>query len=60
MFFGPGGGGGAPITNQAITLAQGILSAPQIQALQQLQQQQQVRQQMQQLMRAGANGGGGG
>jgi hypothetical protein len=56
---GPGGGGTGPITDQAITLAQGVLSAPQVQALQQLQQQQQVRQQMQQLMRASRQGGGG-
>jgi len=54
---GPMGGGGAGITEQAVTLAQGVLSAPQLQALQQLQQQQLVRQQMQQLMRAGRGGG---
>jgi hypothetical protein len=54
---GPMGGGGARITQQAVTLAQGVLSAPQVQALQQLQQQQLVRQQMQQLMRAGRGGG---
>jgi hypothetical protein len=56
-----GPGGGAQVSDQAITLAQGFLSAPQVQALQQLQQQQQVQKQMQQLMRASrqaANGGG--
>ncbi len=60
MGFGGGGmGGGAAITDQAITQAQGFLSATQVQALQQIQQQQQARQQMQQLMRAGRPGGGG-
>ena len=53
-------GGGSPITDQAITLAQGVLSPPQVQALQQLQQQQQVQKQMQQLLRAGRPGGNGG
>jgi hypothetical protein len=67
---GGGGGGrggfggqqeGAPITAAVITQAQSILSAPQVQALQQVQQQQQAQQQMQRLIRAsaGSNGGGG-
>jgi hypothetical protein len=60
MGFGGGGmGGGATVTDQAITQAQGFLTASQVQALQQIQQQQQARQQMQQLMRAGRQGGGG-
>jgi hypothetical protein len=53
------GGGTAPVTNDAITLAAGVLSAPQVQALQAVQQQQQAQQQMQQLMR-GANPATGG
>ena len=52
-----GAGGAGQITDQAISQAQTVLSAPQVQALQQLQQQQQARQQMQQLMRAGRGGG---
>jgi hypothetical protein len=54
------GGGTAKITDESLTQAQGVLSAPQISALQQIQQQQQAQQQMQQMMRAanqGANGG---
>jgi hypothetical protein len=54
---GPPGAGGARVTDQAVTLAQGVLSGPQVQALQQIQQQQLARQQMQQLMRAGRGGG---
>ncbi len=53
------GGGTAPITGDAITLAAGVLSAPQVQALQAVQQQQQAQQQMQQLLRAGSQGSGG-
>jgi hypothetical protein len=55
------GGGTAKVTNDSINQAQGILSAPQIAALQQIQIQQQAQQQMQQMMRSAnpANGGGG-
>jgi hypothetical protein len=55
------GGGTAKVTDAALAQAQGVLSAPQISALQQIQQQQQAQQQIQQMMRAanqGANGGG--
>ncbi|MEI6589626.1 MAG: hypothetical protein WCO38_06780 [Verrucomicrobiota bacterium] len=56
----PGGIGGiigmqnqmAPITNQAIQAAQGVLSQPQIDALTQLQQTQKAQAQMQKLMQA--------
>jgi hypothetical protein len=53
------GGGTAKVTDAALTQAAGVLSAPQISALQQIQQQQQAQQQMQQMLR-GANQGGGG
>jgi hypothetical protein len=55
------GGGTAPVTNDAVALAAGVLSAPQVQALQAVQQQQQAQQQMQQLLRASnqATGAGG-
>ena len=46
------GGGNAKVTDEAVTQASGVLSAPQLAALQQIQQQQQAQQQMQQLMRA--------
>jgi hypothetical protein len=46
------GGGTAKVTDDALNAATGILSAPQISALQQIQQQQQAQQQIQQLMRA--------
>lgn len=45
-------GGTAPVTAQALTDAQGILSQPQMQALQQVQQTQQAQAQMAQLLRA--------
>jgi hypothetical protein len=54
------GGGTAKVTDDSLSQAAGILSAPQLSALQQIQQQQQAQQQMQQMMRAanqGANGG---
>ncbi len=54
------GGGTAPVTNDAVTLAAGVLSGPQVQALQAVQQQQQAEQQMRQLMRANAGAGGAG
>jgi hypothetical protein len=53
------GGGTARITDDSLNQAAGVLSAPQMSALQQIQQQQQAQQQMQQMMRAanqGANG----
>ncbi len=53
------GGGNARVTNDAVTQAQGVLSAPQLSALQQIQQQQQAQQQMQQLMRAANQGASG-
>ncbi|HVW22648.1 MAG TPA: hypothetical protein VHC86_15640 [Opitutaceae bacterium] len=63
-FGGPGGafGGGGPpaqITPQVLTLAQSVLSGPQLQALQQVQQQQQAQQQMRQLMQTNRQNGGG-
>jgi hypothetical protein len=54
------GGGTARITNDALAQAQGILSAPQVSALQQIQIQQQAQQQMQQMMRAANQGNAGG
>jgi hypothetical protein len=50
------GGGTARVTNDALAQAAGILSAPQVSALQQLQTQQQAQQQMQQMMRAANQG----
>jgi hypothetical protein len=52
------GGGTAKVTDDTISQASGVLSAPQIAVLQQIQQQQQAQQQMQQLMRAANQGGG--
>lgn len=50
---GPGGlNQTGPVTAAALTQAQGVLSAPQIQALQQIQQQQAAQAQMQQMLRA--------
>jgi hypothetical protein len=64
--FGPGGGSSTPITDEAISLAQSVLSGPQVQSLVQLQQQQQAQQQLQQAFRQnleirgnGSNRGGG-
>jgi hypothetical protein len=53
------GGGTAKITPEAVTAASGVLSAPQLSALQQVQSEQQAQQQMQQLIRSAAQGGGG-
>jgi hypothetical protein len=53
------GGGNARVTNDAVTQASGVLSAPQVAALQQIQLQQQAQQQMQQMMRSANQGGGG-
>jgi hypothetical protein len=50
------GGGTAKVTSDAVTAASGVLSAPQISALQQIQLQQQAQQQIQQMMR-GSNPG---
>lgn len=50
------GGGTARVTDEAIAQAQGVLSAPQVAALQQIQQQQQAQQQIQQLMRSANQG----
>jgi hypothetical protein len=57
MIAGPGGGGapagggpGSRITDATITSAQGVLSPPQIQALQEIQQQQQAAQQLARVM----------
>ena len=54
------GGGTAKVTDSAIAQAGGVLSAPQVAALQEIQQQQQAQQQMQQMMRAAYQGSGGG
>jgi hypothetical protein len=65
----PGGGLGAVfgggnqtsrVTDQTITQASGVLSGPQVQALQQIQAQQQAQQQIQQLMRGAGRPPGGG
>jgi hypothetical protein len=50
------GGGTARVTDDSLTQASGVLSAPQVSALQQIQQQQQAQQQMQQMMRAANQG----
>jgi hypothetical protein len=55
------GGGTAKVTAEAITAASGVLSAPQVSALQQIQSEQQAQQQMQQLIRsANQNAAGAG
>lgn len=54
------GGGTAKVTDDAVTQAAGVLSAPQMAALQQIQQQQQAQQQMQQMMRAANQAATGG
>ncbi|HEY5079520.1 MAG TPA: hypothetical protein VII43_06715 [Opitutaceae bacterium] len=54
------GGGTAKVTDSAIAQAGGVLSAPQVAALQEIQQQQQAQQQMQQMMRAAYQGSNGG
>jgi hypothetical protein len=54
------GGGTAKVTDDTLTQAAGVLSSPQISALQQIQQQQQAQQQMQQMMRAANQGATGG
>lgn len=54
-----GGNSGASITNEAINLAQNVLSQPQLDGLRQLQQQQQAQQQLQQTIRQSFGGGGG-
>jgi hypothetical protein len=47
---GPGAWGATPITDEAITRAQSVLTTPQVQALQEIQQQQQAAAQMRQLL----------
>ena len=49
--LGGGGGGGTAITDATITMAQGVLSAPQVDALKQIQQEQQAQQQIGQALR---------
>ncbi len=53
------GGGTAKVTDESLTQASGVLSGPQIAALQQIQQQQQAQQQMQQMMRSANQGAAG-
>lgn len=53
------GGGTARVTNDAVSQASSVLSAPQVAALQQIQLQQQAQQQMQQMMRSANQSGGG-
>jgi hypothetical protein len=53
------GGGTAKVTADAIAQASGVLSAPQVAALQQIQQQQQAQAQMQALMRAASQAASG-
>jgi hypothetical protein len=48
--MGPGSWGATPITEEAIARAQSVLSAPQVQALQEIQQQQQAAAQLRQLL----------
>lgn len=55
--FGIGGGQTSPITNDAITQAQTVLSSTQVQALQQLQATQQAQAQLQAAMRSQFGGG---
>jgi hypothetical protein len=47
---GPSSWGATPITDEAIARAQSVLSAPQVQALQEIQQQQQAAAQLRQLL----------
>lgn len=61
VLTGPSGrtyvpGGGNRITDQAITQSQGVLSAPQVEAMRQLQQELQAQAQLAQQMRAGMGG----
>jgi len=46
------GGGNARVTDDAVTQASTVLSAPQVSALQQIEQQQQAQQQIQQMLRS--------
>lgn len=54
--FVGGGVGGSRITDQAVTQAQGVLSAPQMEALRALQQEQQAQAQLAQQMRNNMGG----
>jgi hypothetical protein len=49
--IGFAGGGGTPISDQAVAQAATVLSAPQVQALQQIQQEQQAQAALSQLVR---------
>lgn len=67
IFGGGGGGGGlggggpsSPITDATITLAQGVLSGPQVAALKQLQQEQLAQQKIGQAVRETMGGNNGG
>lgn len=51
MAGGAGGGASSPITDATITMAQGVLSAPQVDALKQLQAEQQAQQKIAEAMR---------
>lgn len=51
-------GGGAKITDAAVTQAQGVLAPPQVAALQSLQQEQQASAKLMEQMRANRQGGG--
>jgi hypothetical protein len=54
------GGGNARVTDAALSQAAGVLSAPQVSALQQIQEQQQAQQQMRQMMQAANQAAAGG
>ncbi len=54
------GGGTSAVTQDAVTLASSVLSAPQVAALQQIQAQQQAQQQLAALMRQGRQAAAGG
>ncbi len=61
LLGGPGGfGGQGRVTDAAINQAQGVLSQPQVDALQQLQQQQQAQAEMARMMRNSFQPQGGG
>jgi hypothetical protein len=51
------GGPSSPITDATITMAQGVLSAPQVEALKQLQAEQQAQQKIAEAMRQTMGGG---
>lgn len=51
ILAGGGGGASSPITDATISMAQGVLSAPQVDALKQLQAEQQAQQKIAEAMR---------